>query len=165
MADPELKACPGPSPLASSPACQASSVIKAWSPQLLTVPALLRQQLPNEPASPAPSATGRGKLSQRVRGSPDDAALAPQTLCPGRNLSEIPGVLPAYFPSHPPTATRRLDSWLSSPKPDPDGLLLSHLRVAKKSWKSSKGSLLGNQGAWQRQGGRTRKSPGVETGC
>lgn len=100
---------------ARRPACQASSVIQGRSPQLLIVPALPRQQPPDGPASPAPSATGRGRLSQRVRGSPDDAAPAPQTHCPGRKFSEIPGVLPAYFPSHPLTATRRLDSWLSPP--------------------------------------------------
>ena len=73
MADPELQAGPGPSP----PACQASQSLRARSPELLPVPALLTQEPLNESAPPASSTTGRGRTTQRVQGdhcTPDDAA-------------------------------------------------------------------------------------------
>lgn len=59
----------------------------------------------------------------------------------------------------------RLGPWLSPPSLTQMGTLLSHLHLAKQSWKSSKGSLLGNQGAWQRKGGKKRNGTGMETGC
>lgn len=66
----------------------------------------------------------------------------------GRKVTEITDTPACLFYSHPPTAMPRLGSWLSFPSLTQMGTLLPHLRLAKQSWKLSKGSLLGNQGAW-----------------
>lgn len=126
MADPELQAGPGPPP----PACQASQSLRARSPELRTVPALLRQKPPNKSAPPASSTTGRGRTTRRVQGghcTPDDAAphqphpRAPHASAQAGRFLRSQMATPCICSPLSTHCHAQAGPLALSPKPDPDG--------------------------------------------
>ena len=153
MADAALQAGPGPSPpghsLPSFPVTQGQEPLVTQS-QPFSDRSCLMNQLPllqHREGQENPESKGL-PLHGGQYSPPVSPTCTPRLLRSQMPMSTLihplpcPGWAPGSLPTVPPPSLTQM------------GTLLSHLHLAKQSWKSSKGSFLGNEGAWQRKGGK-----------